>query len=269
MDSEKAKELKAMGVEVVSCDSGDRASLKNAFHDTYAVFAITDFWDSSVLHEEFQHGKNIVDAAKDCGVERFVYSSLANASKLTGGKLDVLHFSLKAEVEAYARQAGLRSCAFIQAGCYMQNFRTMMRSMVQCNQDGSVTFQLPMKPDTPMYLFDVEDTGPAFVSLMKGWHSWENMSIPLCGSQITPNEMAETFRRVTGKRSNFKEIPLAEFIMKNKELGEMFEWFNDYGYYGSFDGIHCGKNNPLTPLTTWEGWLRRTGWTGMAVGPHQ
>ena len=45
INSEKAKALKDMGVEVVEADLDSFDSLKKAFTDAYGVYAVTNFWE--------------------------------------------------------------------------------------------------------------------------------------------------------------------------------------------------------------------------------
>jgi len=259
-DSKKSKALTERGVEMVRGDTADKASLVLAFRHCFAVFGVTNYWDPSVGTKEFEHGKNIVDAAKEALVDHFVYSSLPNCHKVSGGKLEVPHFSLKADVEEYARNAGLLSCAFLQAGCYMQNFLTFWPPKVET--DGTVNFVMALKQSCALSLFDVADTGAAFVSLLHNWKHWAGQSIPLCGSNMTPAEIVSTFQRVTGVPAKYTELPEAELAVKDAELSDMFEWFNDFSYFGPFEKFEIGHECKLARLTTFEEWLRKSGWNG-------
>lgn len=46
-----------------------------------AVYAVTNYWEKMDQELEIQQGKNIVDAAKDAGVQHFIWSSLYNVNK--------------------------------------------------------------------------------------------------------------------------------------------------------------------------------------------
>jgi len=48
----------------VQADLNDVASLKNAVKDAYAVFAVTNYWESQSADVEIKQGKAIADAAK-------------------------------------------------------------------------------------------------------------------------------------------------------------------------------------------------------------
>ncbi len=46
-----------------------------------AVYAVTNYWEKMDMQLEIQQGKNLVDAAKDAGVQQFIWSSLYNVNK--------------------------------------------------------------------------------------------------------------------------------------------------------------------------------------------
>jgi len=61
-----AKALTEQGVEMVSADLNDKASLVKAFEGAYGAYAITDFWATMDKDAEVKQGKNMADAAKVC-----------------------------------------------------------------------------------------------------------------------------------------------------------------------------------------------------------
>eukprot|EP01108_Squamamoeba_japonica_P004946 TRINITY_DN386_c0_g1_i3.p1 TRINITY_DN386_c0_g1~~TRINITY_DN386_c0_g1_i3.p1 ORF type:complete len:256 (-),score=102.37 TRINITY_DN386_c0_g1_i3:264-959(-) len=104
VDSDKAKALTARGVQMVAANVADAASFakgKGVFDDAYGAFIITNFWDPSSMGKELEQGVALVDAAEACGVKALQYGSLVDVEKISGGKLDVPHFTHKAKVEQY------------------------------------------------------------------------------------------------------------------------------------------------------------------------
>lgn len=49
---------------LLQADLNDTASLKKALKDAYAVFAVTNYWESQSVDVEVKQGKSIADAAK-------------------------------------------------------------------------------------------------------------------------------------------------------------------------------------------------------------
>ena len=46
-----------------------------------AVFAVTNYWEKMDKQHEVTQGKALVDAAKETGVQQFIWSSLINVTK--------------------------------------------------------------------------------------------------------------------------------------------------------------------------------------------
>jgi len=88
--SDKSEKLKKLGVEIVKGDIKNRDDLVNAFKGAYGVFAVTSFWDPEIVGKditlELTQGKLMVDVAEEQGVKHFIWSSLSDVTKISGGK---------------------------------------------------------------------------------------------------------------------------------------------------------------------------------------
>ncbi|KAG6368008.1 hypothetical protein INS49_002208 [Diaporthe citri] len=105
VEGEGAKKLAAQGVEVVAADINGKPSLVKAMTGAAAVFTMTNYWEKMDMELEIQQGKNLADAAKEAGVNHYIWSSLLNVTKLTNGKLPhVYHSDSKAQVEDFVRE---------------------------------------------------------------------------------------------------------------------------------------------------------------------
>lgn len=71
-------------------------------------------------------GKRIADICKLQGLKHVVFSGLENVHKLTGGKLKVLHFDGKGEVEEYFRQIKVPMTS-TRLAFYFENYLTSCR----------------------------------------------------------------------------------------------------------------------------------------------
>lgn len=63
----------------------------------------------------------VADVAKSQGLKHVVYSGLENVKRLTSGKLEVLHFDGKGEVEEYFWSIGVPMTS-IRVAAYFENF---------------------------------------------------------------------------------------------------------------------------------------------------
>lgn len=71
-------------------------------------------------------GKLVADIAKRLGLKHVVYSGLENVDRLSGGKLKVLHFDGKGEVEEYFWSIGVPTTS-VRLAAYFENFLTMWK----------------------------------------------------------------------------------------------------------------------------------------------
>lgn len=63
----------------------------------------------------------MADVAKSQGLKHVVYSGLENVKRLTNGKLEVLHFDGKGEVEEYFWSIGVPMTS-VRVAAYFENF---------------------------------------------------------------------------------------------------------------------------------------------------
>ena len=59
----------------------DKASLVKALEGSHTVFAVTDYWATLDAATETQQGINMADAAKEVGVQHFIWSTLPDVNK--------------------------------------------------------------------------------------------------------------------------------------------------------------------------------------------
>src|SRR6185295_477846 len=90
--------------EVVAADLNRPETLKAAFSGAYGVFVVTNAWEAGA--NESEQALAAVAAAKDAGVQHFIWSTLPNVETISGGSIDVPHFTHKANVERGVTEAG-------------------------------------------------------------------------------------------------------------------------------------------------------------------
>lgn len=143
--STKARALAARGAEIVQADMDSPYTLTSAFENAHAIFAVSDFWglysdpaneakatkdqplNVWAANHETEQLKGVIDAAARIPtLERFVLSSLSNATKRSWGKYThVYHFDSKAKAETYGRETYpelWKKTSIFQAGFFLSNF---------------------------------------------------------------------------------------------------------------------------------------------------
>ncbi len=116
-NSDKAKELAALGAQVVAGDVDDVASLEKAFAGAYGAFCVTFFWDHFSPEKEMAHARNMAQAAKQAGLQHVIWSTLEDTRLKVPlsddrmptlmGKYKVPHFDAKGEANAFFTEAGV------------------------------------------------------------------------------------------------------------------------------------------------------------------
>lgn len=109
---ETARSILPEGVELVTGDVLDRASLENAIADSTVVLCATGakpgFDPTAPYKVDFEGTKNLVDAAKAKGIEQFVFvSSLAVSKFFHPLNLFFLILVWKKQAEEYLQNSGL------------------------------------------------------------------------------------------------------------------------------------------------------------------
>jgi uncharacterized protein YbjT (DUF2867 family) len=221
-DSERARGLVKAGAETVRGDLGNPESLQAAMKGCYGVFGVTNFWEH--FEKEAFHGKNLIDAVKEAGIEHFVFSTLPSAQKLSDGKLEVPHFDLKARMEEYARSLKLPA-TYAHVAFYYENFLYFFPPKLQ--EDGSYLFGLP-QGETPLAAVGVEDVGGVVATIFDRPGEFRDLTVGIVGDDLPCSKYAEIMSRVLGKKILYRYIPrevFAKFGFPGAEdLANMFEY---------------------------------------------
>jgi len=254
--SDKAKELEKKGVEVVKADLKNKEEILAAFKGAEGVFAVTNFWDPDIYPNnialEVKQGKIIADAAKDVGVKKFIWSSLHDVHKITGGILELPHFTGKHKVQEYIQSIGLPA-AFVYAGFYWSNLGSFFPP--QFDPDGTPRFTLPFKPHTKVPGLDIYDFGPIVREMFEKFDEFKGKNVLAASEYLTMPEMLDIYTKVTGQKVHYDPAD-SENAVENVEIRDTIKWFNQWGYYNKEDISEARKIYPV--MKTFEQWMRAT-----------
>ncbi|KAH7027706.1 NmrA-like family protein [Microdochium trichocladiopsis] len=269
VSKDSAKKLASQGVEVVAADLNDKASLVKAMKDSYAVFAVTNYWEKADADLEIKQGKDLADAAKETGVQHYIWSTLYNVSERSNGKLPhVYHFDTKAKVADYVRQLGIPA-TFFMPGFYVSNIPGGM--FRQAPPDNNWRFALPVKGDSQIpYYAPKEDTGKYIKAIVNNRDKLLGKNFLAATAYTTPFEMVETFKKLfpeAGATAQYVELPgdvYKGLIKQNmsapdfiaEELYENMRLLEEFGYYFGED-LKPSLDLVDEPLTTWEEYAKK------------
>ena len=172
-------------------------------------------------------------------MQHIVFSGLENVEKITSGKKWAPHFTDKAKVEEYIRTLPVTS-SFI----YLALYYTNLLEYYPPRMDGdTLVFPIYLPKDFRAPFVDpLTATGPAVLEIFANPDKYAGKSLPVIGDIISPNEMVETFRRVTGKKAVYRSAFTREGLLNHfpafganellvREILGMVEYAVEYGYY--------------------------------------
>jgi uncharacterized protein YbjT (DUF2867 family) len=266
-----AKKLAQQGVEMVAADMNDLESLKSAISGSYAVFAVTNYWETMSKATEVQQGKNIADLSKAMGVKHLIWSSLPHVTKMTNGELPhVDHFDSKADVEEYIES--IKGGSDMLASYWMPGFfMSNLKGMIQPDRSTGVpTFSMPWDLEkTQVGLLDTAGDTGQFVAglLLADPKSVDGFRVQGVSEWSTPKDIVETLSKTIGTKVEFKEVsgeeyesylpkPIAEEMKENMLL------VRDWSYFGKGTEKKQAESNKILgdmKLTTFEEFVKRNG----------
>ena len=226
----KHRELAA---EVIQADLNRPETLKPAFEGAHGVFLVTDWSEQGT--DELKQATAAVRAAKDSGVQHFIWSTLPDVELISGGKFHVPHFTGKARIDRIVKEASFANHTFVIAPFYYQNLIGVLSPQKQPN--GSAGWTLPLDPAVrSIHMGDITELGAivagAFARPEQAGHG---EYLPLVGDFMSFNEILDTLKQL-GHSFSFNRVPtnvFATFFPGAAEIAEMFAYFQAHTYLGS------------------------------------
>lgn len=264
-----AQALAARGVECVTGDINDKASLTKALGGAHSVYAVTNYWEKMDADLELQQGKNIADVCKDVGVQHLIWSGLIDVKKLTSGKYPhVYHFDSKAHITEYIHSLGIPSSTFMP-GFYMSNLESMMNPSP--TSPHSYTFAMPMSPQAQIPFFDAAaDTGKFVKAMLMKRDQVLGKRVLAATDYYDATDVPKTLEKVNpevGKGAQYVTIDGETFQGALKGSGmpdfaalEMYEnmaFMDEFGYYGK-EGLEWSLSLLDEKPTTLEEYFAKT-----------
>jgi uncharacterized protein YbjT (DUF2867 family) len=234
-----------LGDEVVVADLNRPETLQAAFAGAHGVFLVTNAWEAG--HDEFKQALAAVNAAKDAGVQHFIWSTLPNVETISGGTINVPHFTDKAKVERIVSEAGFAHHTFVIAPFYYQNLLSAMAPQKQA--DGATGWALPLDPERRViHMGDITEIGRivagAFAQPELTGHGEH---LPLVGDFLSFNEIIATLNR-QGNKFSFKQVPrevFAGWFPGAQDVAAMLAYFEAHTYLGSDSRVAIALANKV------------------------
>jgi uncharacterized protein YbjT (DUF2867 family) len=242
--------------EVVEADLDRPETLNAAFAGAHGVFLVTNFWEQGT--DELKQATAAVRAAKAAGVKHFVWSTLPDVEAISGGKLDVPHFTGKAKIDRIVREAGFAHHTFVIAPFFYQNLAGVLAPQKQ--EDGTLGWALPIDPTVRgIHMGDIRELG----NIVAGAFAHPDQAgngeyLPLVGDFMSFNEIVDTLNR-QGHEVSFKRVPKEVFATSfpgAAEIAATLAYFQAHTYLGSDSRDRIALANKVagrrpTQFSTW------------------
>ncbi len=195
--------LKQQGAEVVSGDLRNPASLLSACEGVEQVLAaahaLTGKGDNNPQTVDDAGNRQLIDTARAAGVKHFVFLSILGASP----DAPVEFFRIKYHTEEYLRASDL-SFTIIRPSAFMDLWAQLIGLPIL--EQGKTT--IFGRGNNPINFVAVEDVA-RFVCIAFENSRTRNEVIEVGGPEnLTLNQVAETFERVSGRQAKKRHIPL-------------------------------------------------------------
>lgn len=234
-DSESAKALGKLGVEVVAADLDDEPSLRRAFAGAHGVFCVTNFWEHFSPERELVQAQNMARAAKEAGVAHAVWSTLEDTrlrvplsdSRLPTlkGKYKVPHFDAKGEADRYFAESGTPT-TYLLAAWYFDNV-IYFGAGPRKGPDGDLVFSLPLG-GAKLPGIAAGDIGKCAHGIFRRGVGMADKRVGIAGDVLSGAEYAAAFSRALGRKVSFSDMPFDAYRALGfpgaDDLGNMFEY---------------------------------------------
>ncbi|MBL8519888.1 MAG: NmrA/HSCARG family protein [Betaproteobacteria bacterium] len=263
--SDKARELAALGAEVVAADIDDEAALTRALTGCHGAFFVTFFWAHFSPDKEKQNVATFARAAKAAGIRHAIWSTLEDTRKwvpLTDNRMPTLmehykvpHFDAKGESNARFTEASVPT-TFLYTSFYWDNFIYFGMGPKK-GPDGRYAITLPMA-DAPMPGIASEDIGRCAYGIFKKGGETIGQEIGIAGEHPTGKEMAAAMGRALGIDVHYNAVTPAAYrsfgFPGAEDLGNMFQFYQEFAAdFGAKRSVAASKalNPALQSLDQW------------------
>ena len=226
---EQTQTVKSLGAEeAIVGDMRDATALKRAAQGVHAIYHICP----NVSPEEIQIGKTAIAAAREAGVERFVFHSVMHPQTEA-----MTHHWNKLRVEEALFESGL-AYTILQPSSYMQNVLGGWKAIVERG-----VYTAPYTVEARMSMVDLEDVAQAAaVVLTETGHL--GATYELAGPEVlTQMQIAEILSKHLKRPVRAEQITIEAWTLQARASGmgeyqietlvKMFRYYDRNGFWGN------------------------------------
>ena len=267
-DSDKAKALGDLGVDVVAGDADQPETLVGALAGAYGAFCVTNFWEHFSAEREGAQASAMARATKAAGVQHVVWSTLEDTRKwiplddarlpTLNGQYKVPHFDAKGAVDhVFATEAA--PTTYLMAAFYWDNFIHFGMGP-RTGENGELVLALPLG-GVKLPGIAAGDIGGCAFGIFKAGTATVGQRIGVAGESLTGEDVAAKMSNALGRPVHFVDVPFDTYrglgFPGAEDLGNMFQFQQILGdeFQGYRDAVKSRALNPS--LQDFDTWLAR------------
>jgi len=238
-DSEKAKQLEALGAEVVEADIDDKQSIVSVLQGAYGAFFVTFFWDHFSPEKEYNQAKYMAEAAKETKMTHVIWSTLEDTRNWVPveddrlptlqGKYKVPHFDAKGEANQCFLDSGVNT-TFLVASFYWENLIYFGMGPKK-GPDGNFAITFPMG-DKKLAGVAAEDIGKCAYGIFKKGLELSGKTVGVAGDHLSCTDMAKSLSNALDIDVSYNEVTPDQYrgfgFPGADDLGNMFQFHRDF-----------------------------------------
>jgi uncharacterized protein YbjT (DUF2867 family) len=264
--SAKARELAALGAEVITADIDDEARMQEALEGAYGAFFVTFFWAHFSPEKEQSEAQIMAAAAKATGIKHAIWSTIEDTREWVPlsddrmptllGKYKVPHFDGKGEANKFFIEAGVPT-TFLYTSFFWENFIYFGMGPKK-DVHGRLVLALPLGEEKFPGIA-AEDIGKCAYGIFKQGQKHVGKRLGIAGDQLTGRELAATLSKALGQSVRYNAVTPAAYrgfgFPGADDLANMFQFNTEFDE--DFLGMRpLDQTRALNPsLQTFEQWL--------------
>ena len=234
-NSEAARHLSQIGVQVFKGDMDDRPSLENAMRGVYGVFSYQNMADGVAKEED--RGKRVAHVAKLIDVPHLVYSSVGGVDR----NAEMTYFRSKWRIETFTRELDLPNYTFFRPVAFMDNF-------AMGHRDAILSFFRSSLKGKPVQMIAVADIGKWVARAFHEYDPYQFQELEIAGDELTFDQIKAAYKKVLGEKILALPVPRA---LLAGDAAKLYTWMFKEGYQA--DMKFCRETVP--DMLTFEQWL--------------
>ncbi|KUL34216.1 NmrA family NAD(P)-binding protein [Actinoplanes awajinensis] len=205
--TDRAKAVAALGVELVTGDLNDPASLRAAVDGARTVFSVQMAPVKDGAYDfpgELRQAENLIEAARTAGVPQLVHTSVSGSDRLAtapgreSGRWKPLepYYDTKSGIEHVVQKAGFARWTLIKPGFFMENFLLSAAYLFPRGVAGGLV--TVVKPSTWLSLVAVQDIGAAVAAAVAAPQRFHEVELELASDYLPMTAIAQVLSDALG-----------------------------------------------------------------------